>query len=91
MKHHGRRLDTVFQQYPKHMTNLWPYLRFRDCEALERGQAFDRSFLGRYMRSFSFDPLSEHLWGGPDSDRQVEIALRWLESLLYFAMCSMLI
>ncbi|KAL4080995.1 hypothetical protein J3A83DRAFT_113940 [Scleroderma citrinum] len=49
-KHHGRRLDAVFKQYPRHTTNMWPYLRFRDREVVERRQAFSQSFLGRYTR-----------------------------------------
>lgn len=75
-KHNGRRLDKVFQQHPKTMTNMWPYLQFRDREVLERRQAFDQSFLGKYIGTLSLEVLSERLWGGPDNDRQVEIALR---------------
>ncbi|KAI6044706.1 hypothetical protein EDC04DRAFT_2560796 [Pisolithus marmoratus] len=72
-KHYGDRLDAIFQKYPKDTTNMWPYLRFCEHEVSERRRVFKESFLGKLL---SFDPLSERLWGSPDHDRQVEIALR---------------
>ncbi|KAG6336762.1 hypothetical protein ID866_2331 [Astraeus odoratus] len=84
-KYHGRRLDSLFQQYSRNTSNLWPYLRFREREVIERHQAFSKSFLGMFVKSPSFDPMSAHLWSSPDNERQVEVALRYVLTRMWFA------
>lgn len=74
----GRRLDTILEQHPRNMANLWPYLRFRSIETSERRHAFKQSFLGQYTNSIEYDPLSEHLWTSPDDEKQVDVALRFV-------------
>ncbi|KAG9315932.1 hypothetical protein JVU11DRAFT_3584 [Chiua virens] len=81
----GRRLDAVFEQHPKNMTNFWPYLRFRTSEVSGRRLAFKQSFLGRYTCSMGYDPLSEHLWTSPDDKKQVDLALRFVLTRMWFA------
>ncbi|KAF9220988.1 hypothetical protein BS17DRAFT_713155, partial [Gyrodon lividus] len=81
----GRRLDVILQHYPQNMTNYWPYLRLRNNEVLLRRQAYKRSFLGRYTDSMLYDPLHEHLWGSPDDEKQVEIALRFVLTRMWFS------
>lgn len=74
----GRRLNAILEQYPKNMTNFWPYLRLRMAEVSERRQAFKQSFLGRYTYSIGYDPLTNHLWTSPDDEKQVDIATRFV-------------
>ncbi|KAI6123432.1 hypothetical protein EDD16DRAFT_650440 [Pisolithus croceorrhizus] len=81
-KHCGDRLDSIFRKYSKETTNMWPYLRFRERENFRRRQVFKESFLGKLL---SFDPLSERLWSCPDHERQVEIALRFVLTRVWFA------
>lgn len=61
---------------------MWPYLRFRERESFQKRRIFKDSFLGKFL---SFDPLSERLWGCPDHERQVEIALRFVLTRVWFA------
>ncbi|KAH7885373.1 hypothetical protein F5I97DRAFT_1810885 [Phlebopus sp. FC_14] len=84
-KYPGRRLDVVSNRYSPKVTNMWPYLRLRDDEVDYRRQAFKASFLGKFACSLSFDPLFEHLWSSPDDERQVEIALRFVLTRMWFA------
>ncbi|KIK95319.1 hypothetical protein PAXRUDRAFT_33048 [Paxillus rubicundulus Ve08.2h10] len=81
----GRRLDAILQKYPQNMTNFWPYFRLRRDEVFVRRQAFRRSFLGRYTDLMCHDPLHEQLWGSPDDEKQVEIALRFVLTRMWFA------
>ncbi|KAI6027368.1 hypothetical protein BKA83DRAFT_4227983 [Pisolithus microcarpus] len=81
-KHRGDRLDSISQKYPKETTNMWPYLRFRERESFQKRRMFKESFLGEFL---SFDPLSERLWSCPDHERQVEIALRFVLTRVWFA------
>ncbi|KAI6147402.1 hypothetical protein BKA82DRAFT_24831 [Pisolithus tinctorius] len=81
-KHYGDLLDAIFRKYSRDTTNMWPYLRSREREIFQRRRAFKESFLGRLL---SFDPLTERLWGCPDHDRQVEIALRFVLTRVWFA------
>lgn len=60
------------------MTNFWPYLRLRMAEVSQRRYAFRQSFLGQYVDSLGYDPLSAHLWTSPDDEKQVDIALRFV-------------
>ncbi|KAH0831907.1 hypothetical protein J3R83DRAFT_12790 [Lanmaoa asiatica] len=81
----GHRLDSILEQHPKNMTNLWPYLRFRRTEVSERRHAFKQSFLGQYTNSMGYNPLSELLWTSPNDERQVDVALRFVLTRMWFA------
>ncbi|KIJ64462.1 hypothetical protein HYDPIDRAFT_167784 [Hydnomerulius pinastri MD-312] len=84
-KYSGQRLTAIFEQYSQSMTNMWPYLRLRDREVSSRRQVYKQSFLGRYRDSISFDPLSERLWSSPDNEKQVQMALRYVLTRMWFA------
>lgn len=74
----GRRLDALLKLHPRNMTNFWPYLRLRRAEVSRRRHVFEQSFLGQYTRSMGCDPLSVRLWAGPDDEKQVDVALRFV-------------
>ncbi|KAF8120573.1 hypothetical protein EV363DRAFT_1589631 [Boletus edulis] len=81
----GHRLDAILEQHPRNMTNLWPYLQFRMAEVFERRDTFKRSFLGRYTDLIGYDPLSSHLWASPDDEKQVDVAIRFVLTRMWFA------
>lgn len=74
----GRRLTTdISQRYSQAMTNMWPYLRLREGESLQRRRAYERSFLADFFRSVGLPtPIAEHLWSSPDHEQQIVVALR---------------
>ncbi|OSX60033.1 hypothetical protein POSPLADRAFT_1048467 [Postia placenta MAD-698-R-SB12] len=84
----GRRLqDEVLKRYSLAMTNMWPYLRLRQAEVAQRQQAYDASFLARFMRGKGLpDPIAINLWVSPDNERQIAIAIRFVMSRLWFAL-----
>lgn len=59
------------------MTNLWPYLRFREEEAVARQRIYAGSFLGRLAAERRVNPIATRLWGCPDGEKQAEIAVRY--------------
>jgi hypothetical protein len=73
----GRRLALVMQDYPLNMTNMWPYLRIRQREVVSRIKAYQESFLGRLLGGRQI--ISEKLWMSPDHERQIVVAVRWVE------------
>ncbi|KAL0960606.1 hypothetical protein HGRIS_005638 [Hohenbuehelia grisea] len=79
---HGRRLQAMTQKYPVARTNMWPYLRQRQDEALERRRSFDLSFLPNSLGNPR--PISEHLWCSPDHEKQATVAVRFLLTRLWF-------
>ncbi|KAI0926702.1 hypothetical protein AcV5_007423 [Taiwanofungus camphoratus] len=85
----GRRLTTdISQRYSQAMTNMWPYLRLREGESLQRRRAYERSFLADFFRSVGLPtPIAEHLWSSPDHEQQIVVALRFVLSRLCFALC----
>lgn len=59
------------------MTNMWPYLRFREEEALRRHERYNKSFVAKYYRGRGLpNPISSGLWGSPDNERQIAMAVR---------------
>ncbi|EED81043.1 predicted protein [Postia placenta Mad-698-R] len=84
----GRRLqEEALKRYSLAMTNMWPYLRFRHAEVAQRQQAYDASFLARFMRGKGLpDPIAINLWVSPDNERQIAIAIRFVMSRLWFAL-----
>lgn len=76
----GRRLqEEALKRYSLAMTNMWPYLRFRHAEVAQRQQAYDASFLARFMRGKALpDPIAINLWVSPDNERQIAIAIRYV-------------
>lgn len=75
-RHGGKRLDHVIKDYSISMTNMWPYLRLRDTEAVERKRVFDASCLGKLAKLSSSNGIAERLFSNPDSDKQLVIATR---------------
>ncbi|KAI0693960.1 hypothetical protein BC835DRAFT_1039478 [Cytidiella melzeri] len=84
----GKRTEKVLESYPTPTTNFWPYLRFRQRETADRKAAYMRSFLADAFQQHTGCPpetaVSEWLWGSPDDDRQISIALRFLLTRLWF-------
>jgi hypothetical protein len=76
----GHRLTRLIQDYPLNRTNMWPYLRLRQVEFISRTQAYQNSFLGKYLKNHN--SISERLWTSPDNERQVVVALRWVKERL---------
>lgn len=76
----GRRLqEDVLRWYPQAMTNMWPYLRAREAEVVQRRRVFDGSFLARFIaRSGLPNPIARQLWASPDNSRQLLIAVRYV-------------
>ena len=75
----GKRLDTVLKKHPQAMTNLWPYLRYRQREVADRQKIYAASFLPRALKLQGRNiPISPRLWGSPDHDRQLCMALRYV-------------
>ncbi|OBZ68978.1 hypothetical protein A0H81_11080 [Grifola frondosa] len=63
------------------MTNMWPYLRLREAEALHWRQVYEESFLANFFRVTSLpNPIANHLWTSPDDERQIIIALRFVDA-----------
>ncbi|KAI9568600.1 hypothetical protein HD554DRAFT_2172371 [Boletus coccyginus] len=81
----GHRLDVILEQHPRNMTNFWPYVRLRKAEVHERRHAFRQSFLGQYTNSIGYDPLSDQLWTSPDDEKQVDVAIRFVLTRMWFA------
>ncbi|TFK73597.1 hypothetical protein BDN72DRAFT_893782 [Pluteus cervinus] len=81
----GVRLDQALHGVLRNMTNLWPYLQFREHEVIERKAVYENSFLGKALAHKNL--ISERLWGSPDHEKQITIAVRFVltrfcESLL---------
>ncbi|CAK5269788.1 unnamed protein product, partial [Mycena citricolor] len=76
----GQRLSHVVSSCSPLMSNMWPYLSYREQEMTTRKQYFRNSFLGRLY----IDAVSEHLWTSPDHERQIVVALRFSLTRLFF-------
>ena len=77
----GERLrHDIAKQYSQSMTNMWPYLRFREAETRRRRELYDKYFIARYYRKRGLpNPISSYLWGSPNNERQITIAMRWAD------------
>ncbi|KAJ3519242.1 hypothetical protein NM688_g9329 [Phlebia brevispora] len=73
----GNRLDTIFRTHSRAMTNFWPYLRLRRAEAASKRNAYTQSFIPRALQGQPI-PICRRLWGCPDNEKQIVIALRFL-------------
>ncbi|KIP04667.1 hypothetical protein PHLGIDRAFT_183223 [Phlebiopsis gigantea 11061_1 CR5-6] len=82
----GKRFDRDTNQYSLAMTNLWPYLRFREDEAKRNRRIYEESFLHRHAKDGKANVISSHLWGSPDNGKQLAIAVRFALSTLWFAL-----
>lgn len=74
----GERLEAAFLQYPPAMTNFWPYLGQRQTEAALNKRAYMQSFLPQALRTRPV-PIAQQLWGSPDNEKQITIALRLVD------------
>ncbi|KII86889.1 hypothetical protein PLICRDRAFT_55783 [Plicaturopsis crispa FD-325 SS-3] len=70
----GSRLTQIAAQHPQNMTNMWPYLRYRERQSSLGGKAYAESFLVNFFQGYN--PISAHLQTSPDHERQFVIALR---------------
>ncbi|CCL98412.1 uncharacterized protein FIBRA_00409 [Fibroporia radiculosa] len=79
----GRRFEQeVTDCYSQAMINMWPYLRLRKTEAIQRLRVYERSFLHNFFEGNGLsNPIAMRLWSSPDDERQIVIALR-----LWFAL-----
>jgi len=68
----GERTNFVLSRAQDCFTNLWPYLIFRRQEKARLKQLYETSFLSR----FAPNPMSERLWGNPDTGNEVCSTLR---------------
>ena len=57
------------------MTNFWPYLKQLRHELVERQMFYARSFLSRFFGEHI--PIADRIWGCPDNDKQLTVALRY--------------
>jgi hypothetical protein len=68
----GKRTDSLLSRAQDCFSNLWPYLIFRRQEKAKLKRLYDTSFLSR----FAPNPMSERLWGNPDTGDEISSALR---------------
>ncbi|TFY61292.1 hypothetical protein EVJ58_g4607 [Rhodofomes roseus] len=81
-QHDGRRFSQDVSQYSQAMTNMWPYLRLRVIEALQRRRIYEATFLAKFIYSRGLpNPIADRLWSSPDDHKQIGIALK-----LWFAL-----
>ncbi|KZT64625.1 hypothetical protein DAEQUDRAFT_601748 [Daedalea quercina L-15889] len=86
-RHAGRRISQDIAQYSQAMTNMWPYLRVREAEAAQRRHVYEVTFLARFIRSRGLpQPIADRLWSSPDDGMQINVALRFVLSRLWFAL-----
>ncbi|KAL5482551.1 hypothetical protein ACEPAI_9145 [Sanghuangporus weigelae] len=78
-----RRFSQLSLKYNMSMTNLWPYLKHLRCEVSERRAVYAASFLSKFFGDRV--PVADNLWGCPDNDKQLTVALRFLMTRLWFA------
>lgn len=76
----GRRLLEDTKQYSQDMINFWPYLRFRHDEVTKRRRIYAQSFLPALRADKKIAGISERLWGSPDNEKQLAIALRYVST-----------
>jgi hypothetical protein len=67
------------------MTNMWPYLRVRQEELIERRRIYCDSFLGRVIHQ---GHISDRLWTSPDNDKQATVAVRFVNVLVKVYLCN---
>ncbi|KAK0503871.1 hypothetical protein EDD18DRAFT_1099171 [Armillaria luteobubalina] len=79
----GRRFALLLEAYPQNMTNMWPYLRLRNQEAVQRRGIYEASFLARVFERNDMI-ISPKLWTSPDHEHQAKIAIRFLLTRLFF-------
>lgn len=79
----GRRFALLLEAYPQNMTNMWPYLRLRNQEAVQRRGIYEASFLARVFERNDMI-ISPKLWTSPDHEHQAKIAVRFLLTRLFF-------
>ncbi|KAI0771153.1 hypothetical protein BD413DRAFT_476339 [Trametes elegans] len=82
----GKRLEKdVLRQYSPAMTNMWPYLRIREAEAVERKRIYASSFLPRFFQRYGLSsPIAAHLWASPDDLKQLVVAVRFALTRAWF-------
>ncbi|KAI0700037.1 hypothetical protein C8T65DRAFT_728852 [Cerioporus squamosus] len=85
-KYHGHRLqDDVLRKHSQAMTNMWPYLRARELEVVERRRAYESTFFARFFQKCRLaNPVSSRLWASPDSPRQLLVAVRFALTRAWF-------
>ena len=72
----GKRLDEITRKYSQAMTNFWPYLRLRRHEKEGRKRVYASSFVQKLDTDGRVCRISSRLWGSPDNEKQVIIAVR---------------
>lgn len=68
------------KQYSQDMINFWPYLWFRLDEVAKRRRIYAQSFLSELRADKKIAAISRRLWGSPDNERQLTVALRYILS-----------
>ncbi|PCH39764.1 hypothetical protein WOLCODRAFT_67849 [Wolfiporia cocos MD-104 SS10] len=86
--YNGKRLvQDVTHRYSSAMINMWPYLRVRQTEAMQRRAAYESSFVAHFYKTCGIPAtIADRLWASPDSERQLSIAIRFVTSRLWFAL-----
>ncbi|KAL5524430.1 hypothetical protein ACEPAF_9570 [Sanghuangporus sanghuang] len=77
------RFSQLSLKYNMSMTNFWPYLKHLRCEVSGRRAVYAASFLSKFFGDLV--PVADNLWGCPDNDKQLTVALRFLMTRLWFA------
>ncbi|EJC97904.1 uncharacterized protein FOMMEDRAFT_23970 [Fomitiporia mediterranea MF3/22] len=78
----SRRLDQLSNRYSMSMTNFWPYLNQFRRDLLHKRRACEASLLGKFFDGFI--PISSEIWGCPENDKQLTMALRFLLARIWF-------
>ena len=74
----GYRLqEDILNRYSQAMTNMWPYLRSRETEVVQRRETFQLSFAWRFLQKLGLpDPIAARIWTSPNDPKQLLIAIR---------------
>ena len=69
--------EDILNRYSQAMTNMWPYLRSRETEVVQRRETFQLSFAWRFLQKLGLpDPIAAHMWTSPNDPKQLLIAVR---------------
>ncbi|KAI5121390.1 hypothetical protein M0805_003162 [Coniferiporia weirii] len=80
----GQRFARLSQQLNMSMINFWPYLRSLRLERDNRKKAYEASLLSHFFGNWR--PVRERIWGSPDHEMQLVIALRFLMTRVWFTL-----
>ncbi|KAF8335438.1 uncharacterized protein EI90DRAFT_3287941 [Cantharellus anzutake] len=82
----GDRLEEYLKPFRTSLSqlNLWPYLRYRQAEQASRRKAFNESFLGNQFLAGHL-PIDCRLWCSPNNERQIVVAIRFLEARVWLS------